>query len=130
VRVAAITLCAVLMFSNPAGAHHNANNNCTTVAEDIKHLAILLTARGEVGKVWLWSDKGFSMTITASTLFEKGDVVLSFYNRQGCLIPHPNTRAIRTSLPVSDEIKALIARSQLLWRNTERVVLSATGKAI
>ena len=128
VGVAIITLCAVMMmFAIPVGAHHNANNNCTTIKEDIKHLEIVLTDKGEVGKVWLWADSGYSIAFAASPIFEKGKVVLSFYDGRGCLMAHPTTGAIRTTLPVSDKIKAYIAKSKLFWSNTDVILLTFAG---
>jgi hypothetical protein len=129
--VTIITLCAVLiMFSIPVGAHHNANTDCTTIREDIKHLEIVLTDMGNVGKVWLWSDNGYSIGFAASPIFEKGKVVLSFYDGRGCLMPHPNTGAVRTALPVTDKIKAYIAKSKLFWSNTDKILLTSAGYAI
>ncbi len=129
--VAIIILCAVLiMFSIPVGAHHNTSKGCTTIKEDIKHLEIVLTDRGSVGKVWLWSDSGYSIAITASPVFEKGKVILSFYDGRGCLMPHPNTGAVRTTLPVTDKIKAYIAKSKLFWSNTDKILLTSAGYAI
>ena len=129
--VAIITSCVVLiMFSIPVQAHHDTNKNCTSIKEDIKHLEIVLSDAGSVGKVWLWSDKGYSISFAASPIFKEGKVVLSFYDGRGCLMPHPNTGAVRTTLPVTDKIKAYIAKSKLFWSNTDRVLLICAGYMI
>jgi len=129
--VTIITLCAVLiMFSIPVGAHHITNKGCTTIKEEIKHLEIVLTNVSSVGKVWLWFDNGNSIGFAASPIFEKGKVVLSFYDGRGCLMPHPNTGAVRTALPVTDKIKVYIAKSKLFWSNTDKILLTSGGYAI
>jgi hypothetical protein len=128
--IATITICAILlMFSIPAYATHNANPTCTTVQEDVDHLADVLKERNTVGKVWLWDDGQFVMIIAASPLFPKGTVVLSFYGN-GCLMPNPITGNVRTTMPVKDKIKAYIAKSKLFWSNTDKVLLTSAGFAI
>ncbi len=129
--VVTIALCAVLlMFAIPAHAKHQANKACTTIKEDVEHLEKVLTEMGKHGKAWLWSDDGFSIILAASPVFKPGYVILSFYDGSGCLMPHPYTGTIRTSVAVTGKIRSYIARSKLFWSNTDKILLTSAGYAI
>ena len=130
--VSVITFCAVfLLFTIQAYPHHNKSKTCTTIEEDIQHLEIILKEKGgAMGKVWLWTDKGYAISFAASPIFKKGHVILSFYDGRGCLTRHPGTGALRTTLPLTDKIKAYIARSKLYWKNTDEILLKSAGYAI
>ena len=118
-----------ILFSQ-AKADHNANPKCTSVKEDIEHLEKILLSRSSVGKVWVYSDKGYAISFAASPMFKAGTIIMSFYDDKGCLMRHPGTGAVRTTLPVTDKIKAYIAKSKLFWSNTDKVLLTSAGLPI
>ena len=118
---------ALFYLTANANATHNKDPKCTRVQEDVDHLAKVLKDRSALGKVWLWEDTGYSITIAASPLFPPGKVILSFYDAGGCLIPNVYTGSIRTQVPVKDKIKSYIAKSKLLWSNTDKVLLTSAG---
>ena len=123
-------LLAAVLFVSPVSAEHGTKANCTTIQEDIDHLAKVLEDKGAKGKTWLWTDTGWSMIIFASDLLKPETALLVFYDAQGCLMPNPGTGAIRTAVELTDKIRAYISRSKLFWKNTDDVLLSSYGFAI